>query len=191
MRFTLSPSSAAPAVVDAVLPLDAAKAHVRVLDDDSDELIAALAGAAIDAVQQYTGKRLTAQTVTWRGDFAELMPMGVGPVTAITTVKYWNSDGVEVTLAPGSALIAPGDRIEAALSLGGWPATDGRRGAVTITLTAGYADGAAECASLIAAAKLLLGHLFINRESVITGTIAVETPMGFEALCAPYRDIRI
>ena len=144
MRFTLSPSSAVPAVVDAVLPLDAAKAHVRVLDDDSDELIAALAGAAIDAVQQYTGKRLTAQTVTWRGDFAELMPMGVGPVTAITTVKYWNSDGVEVTLAPGSALIAPGDRIEAAPSLGGWPATDGRRGAVTITLTAGYADAAAE-----------------------------------------------
>lgn len=190
MRFTLSPSAATPDVVDAVLPLDMAKAHLRVLDDDSDELIAALSGAAIDAVQQYTGKRLTEQTVTWRGDFAASMPMGVGPVTVITTVKYWNSDSVETTLATGSALIAPGDRIEAAPSLSGWPATDGRRGAVTITLQAGYADPT-ECASLVAAAKLLLGHLFLNRESVVTGTIAVELPMGFEALCAPYRGIRI
>jgi uncharacterized phiE125 gp8 family phage protein len=178
-------------VIDAVLPLAAAKAHVRVLDNDSDTLIAALSGAAIDAVQQYTGKRLTQQTVIWRGDFADAMPMGVGPVTEITTVKYWNSAGVEVTLAPAGVLILSGDRIEAAPSLGGWPATDGRSDAVTITLKAGYTDPATECASLIAAAKLLLGHLFINRESVVTGMTAIETPMGFEALCAPYRDIRI
>lgn len=38
-----------------------------------------------------------------------------------------------------------------------------------------------------AACLLKLGHLFANREEVVTGTIATELPMASKALLMPYR----
>jgi len=38
-----------------------------------------------------------------------------------------------------------------------------------------------------AACLLKLGHLFANREEVVTGTIATELPQGSKALLTPYR----
>lgn len=44
------------------------------------------------------------------------------------------------------------------------------------------------CNDLVRAAILLtLGHLYANREEVVTGTIATELPMGSRTLLAPYR----
>ena len=38
-----------------------------------------------------------------------------------------------------------------------------------------------------AACLLILGHLYANREDVVTGTIATEMPKGSEALLTPHR----
>lgn len=38
-----------------------------------------------------------------------------------------------------------------------------------------------------AACLLILGHLYANREDVVTGTIATELPKGSKALLTPYR----
>ena len=38
-----------------------------------------------------------------------------------------------------------------------------------------------------AALLLMLGHLYANREDVITGPIATNLPMGSRSLLAPYR----
>ncbi|WP_434774718.1 head-tail connector protein [Pseudomonas oryzihabitans] len=38
-----------------------------------------------------------------------------------------------------------------------------------------------------AACLLILGHLFANREDVVTGTISTEIPMGSRHLLAPFR----
>lgn len=40
---------------------------------------------------------------------------------------------------------------------------------------------------VLAAVLLIVGHLYGNREDVITGTIATELPQGSRALLAPYR----
>ena len=37
-----------------------------------------------------------------------------------------------------------------------------------------------------AAALLIVGHLYENREAVVIGTIATDLPMGVELLLAPY-----
>jgi hypothetical protein len=37
------------------------------------------------------------------------------------------------------------------------------------------------------ACLLILGHLYANREDVVTGTIATELPRGSQALLTPYR----
>ncbi|WP_313489172.1 head-tail connector protein [Stutzerimonas nitrititolerans] len=41
--------------------------------------------------------------------------------------------------------------------------------------------------SITAACLLILGHLYANREDVVTGTIATDLPMGSQALLTPYR----
>ena len=41
--------------------------------------------------------------------------------------------------------------------------------------------------SIKAACLLNLGHLYANREDVVTGTIATEMPMGSRALLTPHR----
>lgn len=41
--------------------------------------------------------------------------------------------------------------------------------------------------SIQSACLLKLGHLFANREEVVTGTIATELPQGSKALLTPYR----
>jgi len=38
-----------------------------------------------------------------------------------------------------------------------------------------------------AACLLILGHLYANREDVVTGTIATELPQGSKALLTPHR----
>ncbi|MDZ7863379.1 head-tail connector protein [Acidovorax sp.] len=42
-------------------------------------------------------------------------------------------------------------------------------------------------AAIKAAILLLVGHLFANREDVVTGTIASNLPMGSRVLLQPYR----
>jgi len=42
-------------------------------------------------------------------------------------------------------------------------------------------------AAITAACLLKLGHLFANREEVITGTTAAELPLASKSLLAPYR----
>lgn len=41
--------------------------------------------------------------------------------------------------------------------------------------------------SIIAACLLKVGHLFANREEVVTGTIATELPLASKSLLMPYR----
>ena len=44
------------------------------------------------------------------------------------------------------------------------------------------------CTDLVRAAMMLtLGHLYANREDVVTGTISTALDMGSRALLAPYR----
>lgn len=42
-------------------------------------------------------------------------------------------------------------------------------------------------AAITAAVLLIGGHLFENREAVVTGTIATSLPFAVESLLAPYR----
>ena len=44
-------------------------------------------------------------------------------------------------------------------------------------------------ASIDQAVLLLIGHWFANREAVLSGTVAVELPLAFDALVAPHRNI--
>ncbi|OZI31737.1 hypothetical protein CAL29_28100 [Bordetella genomosp. 10] len=48
-------------------------------------------------------------------------------------------------------------------------------------------DGIVANGSLLAAVRLTLGHLYANREAVITGVTVTELPLGVPDLLRPYR----
>ena len=185
MIFELDAGPVPAGYGDGILSLDMAKAHLRVLDDNEDELIAAFRDAAIDMVEHYTGLFLGERTgVVWTGDgFSDRMLLGRGPRPVVTAFSYAGASGAIALEADKYRLFGHG-RIGPAFGLC-WPSDS--TGAVTITFSAGFADVAQEAPSLVTAVKLMLGHLFMNREAVMSGAAANELPLGFKAMCDLHR----
>jgi uncharacterized phiE125 gp8 family phage protein len=180
---------------EAILPLADCRAHLRVGDDDSEnDLIAVLRDAAIDMVERYINRPLSPRQHQWRGRFGsphQMMP-GLNPINSIETINYMNSAGVSVSVPATNARVAHYRMFAPAIGID-WPSDQADvSDPVTITFMAGYdpagISGVAAPRGLIVAALMMAGHFYKNRESVVTGTIMEELPLGFEALCHPHRD---
>jgi len=186
MLFTLTPVDIVEGYGEGILSLADAKAHLGVLANDYDDLIALLRDASIDAVEKYCNVRLgrtTGMVARFEG-FGPGMRMGVGPEATVdvTGVSYIDSDGEAASVDAGGWRLDVLGRVIPAVNAS-WPTT---YGPVTVTFTAGYTD-ANRPAGLLQAAKMMLAHLFIQREAVIIGTIASEAPLGFVWLCNRHR----
>jgi len=180
---------------EALLPLDLCKVHLRADSgsQDEDDLIAALRDASIEFVERYCSVRLReTEGQVWRAEgFPTLdsrpLVLGVRPVSEITDVTWRSGAGEVVQGAAGDIRVtAQGDLLPA----GGcrWPR--GVSGGVEITFTAGYPAGQAP-ASLLAAVRMFLGHLYKHREAVTDRGAEAEVPLGVRQLCAPFRRIVI
>lgn len=189
MIYELAPFAKPEGYGEGIVSVADAKAHLSIDAevDEFDALIAALRDAAVDMVERYCGVRLAPCTdLVWK---AESLParlsLGVRPVTAVTEFAYLDSTNTEQSFDVSKLRIAalgelrpvPGET---------WPA--GVAAGVTITFDAGFDDGTRP-AALVHAVKMFLAHLFLNREAVVTGTIAADIPLGFQALCAAYRPV--
>lgn len=173
-----------------ILPLADAKSHLRVQSDDFDGDIAYFRDAALDAVSQFTGKSLYPRAFEWRGAFADVVELGTELVTGITAIAYLDSAGAAQAMDPALVRLGVHGRIHP-MPGQSWPGdVAAGEGVVTITFTAGYAPGDVPSA-LIAAAKLMIGTLFMQRETIVMSAIEAEFPGGFESLCRPYRLVRV
>ena len=186
MLFTLTPVDLVEGYGEGILSLADAKAHLGELSNDFDSLIEVLRDAAIDAVEKYCNVRLNRienMQARFEG-FGPGMRLGVGPdaTVAVTAISYIDGDGEQADLDTGDWRLDVLGRIIPAVG-GGWPIT---YGPVTVTFTAGYTD-ANRPAGLVQAARMMLAHLYIQREAVITGTISSEAPLGFVWLCDRHR----
>lgn len=172
------------------------KAHCRVDDTDSDDVLQLLLNAAIDHLDGWSGilgRCLVTQS--WRQDFdrfCSIQRIRLGPVASITSITYYDADNVQQTLLADVYELL-NDELGAYVALKAnqnWPATYSRSAAVSITYIAG--DVAAEVpASIKAAINLLVSHWNENREAVLTGTIATELPLGVAAILAPHRKVGV
>ena len=175
---------------DRILPLEDCKAHLRVMNDSEDALIAVLRDAAIEYVERYCGVKLGPVTgMTWR---AEAFPstgisLAVRPVKAVTSIAW--QDGSAEAVVGDVADFRVSESGELLPVVGGsWP--PGVGGEIVVTFDAGYAEGAAP-PSLLHAVRLMLGHLWLNREAVVAGPVSGEVPLGVSALCSPFRRVMI
>ena len=152
------------------ITLAEAKRHLRIDHDDEDTLIAMWIQAAREMVEGYTGRRLVDQTVRvrfdcWPADGVIRLP--VEPVSAVTSVKYYDADGTEQTLSAilyQTWLDHSPPLVLAAADGTAWPTLQsGKAGAVTVTVTTGYGDAEVVPAMAKVAMLEILGSWDENR----------------------------
>ena len=173
-----------------------AKSHMKVDVSDDDTLIAGLVKAARIQIEKMT--RLALMPQTW-DMVLDHFPNGAAPIlfpkpplVNVSSVTYIDAAGAEQTLTTHQVdtLSTPG-RITPAVEAT-WPETQaGKLNAVTIRFKAGHetaasptddtdADDVPETAKT--AIKMLAGHWYEHRETVVLGPGATPVPMAVEWL---------
>jgi len=181
-----------------VEPLSIAEArdHLRYEDDDCDEEILGLIEAARQKIEEWEWRAHVTQTIQLTIDAfpCDVIWVPRPRLQRVTSpIVYVDGDGATQTLAADQYQVdtrsEPG-RIRPAYGLA-WPATRDQFAAVTITYVAGYGDDAGDVPQRTKQAiKLMLGHLWRNREAVGAGRLA-EVPLTIDALLCPCHDERV
>lgn len=168
--------------------LAAAKLHCRINEEvtDEDELVTALIATAREYCEDYQNRAYIAQTLEATYDCWPRFPVELPrpPLTSVESIKYYDTDDAEYIWAlteyfvdtdnnPGRVALKYGKAVPTALLR---PIN-----AVKIRYVAG---GAAEGVSsrVKQAILLLVGHWYVNREAVLTGTISKEIEFAVHAL---------
>ncbi len=170
-----------------------AKRHLRVVHDSEDSLISLYIQAAREHVEDFTRRSLLPTRWEWvRDRFDDVIELPRPPLLSVETVSYTDSLGDTVVLDPARYRLVVGSdpgRIHPAYGTR-WPLVRTGSGDVVTRYTAGYATPALVPARAKQAMLFLVGHWFVNRESVITGTISTQLPQTVEALLWPLRYLR-
>lgn len=186
---------------------------------EEDTLLTGYIAAAREFVEQETGLTLVQRTVVEQHDgfvpqlgtpfLDEITPCTIGrtgwsnarlraplwlrswPIVSLDSVAYTDTDGTPQTLAGTRAVLGTWPAKVHPARDADWPEISPPEG-VQVTLTAGYADGAAPTMA-IQAMLLLIGHWFRNRETVVAGdrAAAVEVPQAAQDLCDKLRTVRV
>lgn len=167
--------------------LEEAKLHLRVDDDltADDELIETLISAAREYCEECLGQSFVTQT--WKL-FLDCFPsweieLPRSPLASVTHVKYLDTAGVQQTMSSSLYLVdaasKPG-RIQPIWS-GFWPTALYQTNSVEIQFVTGVALANVP-ARVKQAMKLLVGHWYANRESVIVGATSTKIEQTVDAL---------
>jgi uncharacterized phiE125 gp8 family phage protein len=176
---------------DTIITVADLKSHLRVTHTQEDTLIGALRSAAISWVEEHCNIKLGSYTA--RGYLTDWRPayFPIGPVTAITEVKYQTTADKDYTadLTTLATTLWYTDEVSqpARIAFRDYPTTyDYALTPVVVTFTAGYTTMPAP---VVHAVRLLVAHMYENRQEEITGTISTRLKFGLEALLNPFRII--
>lgn len=167
------------------ITLDEAKNHLRVDTNDDDTNILALITVARTFVEDATGRAFITRVFicTFDGWPRGVLRLPRSKATVINWVKYLDNLDAEQTVDP--SVYSFDLRTEPArvfVKVGQWwPPIIPRPSVVRVSFAAGAADASGVDKRDITAMKLVLGHLYENREAGIVGTIADLLPMGIKA----------
>ena len=162
------------------------KQHLRIDIDDEDQLLQAYIDAATAFVERDAEIALLTQTWALRLDCFPpwTIELRRPPVASVSSVVYLASDGTSTTLAASTyrldAYSRPPRLTPAYNEV--WPDTYPVTNAVTITFVAGETSRATIPAAAKQAIRLLCGHWYRNRETVVsTGAVPQELTLAYGA----------
>lgn len=167
----------------ATLPVTADEVKLRLRIDAADDAtdVALLIAAATDHVEKYCNTPLISRTVEVKCDsFADMAYLPVAPVSAVTSIAYVDTAGVEQTL-PDTVYDLRADGLSAAIVLKPgqvWPVVQaGSR--ITLAATVGYGELPPAVKHAI---LLFIADAYAVREN---GTVPNWT--AFDSLLSNYR----
>lgn len=187
--------------------LEEARDHLRLTatgvpaSHPDDAFIKRLIQGARENAEQYMRRSIIETEFEWKfDDFPDhnaALTFPRDPVLSVESVIYSDDDNnpqslIEFTerFSDSYSYIVPSYQSD-------WPTARGHDGDVTVTFKAGYeATGspldykASVPESIKHAILLLVGHMYENREQVITGSITTEMKFGYERLLWPHRVLK-
>lgn len=182
--------------------LSEARDHLRLVasvdtgSHPDDSTVEAYIKAATSYAEDRTNKVFAQRTFTLkRNDFERHMELPIFPVLSVDSITYIDNEGANQTMDASNYQTIT-DRIPALIKLEDVPSVDeDTLNAVTITVTAGFeSDNSPPDAdkipdSIKQAVKLMVGHFYENRESVVIGDSVSSVPFATDALLWPHRII--
>ena len=170
--------------------LTEAKLHLKVDITTDDTLITNLIVAATQVSEEYTNRFFINTVVNQTcSDFKELSELFKSKVSAVTHVKYYDSDNAQQTWS-SSNYVVNNEYEPCQINLvvdGSFPNIADRIDAIECRYTVGYGT-ASDVPDVIKQAILLtLGNWYENRMSVITGRTTTEMPMSAKFLLDTYK----
>lgn len=143
--------------------------------------------AATDYVQNLIGRQMITATYELRLRYwpSKHIVLPMPPLQSVTSVKYYDSDGVEQTWSSAEydhdIYNEPG-RIEPAYSYS-WPTARDQQNAITVRYVAGYGDSTSDVPIQLRLAVLQLAlHWFTKRDMMSEKQLA-PVPVHFDAMC--------
>jgi uncharacterized phiE125 gp8 family phage protein len=167
------------------------KAFLRLNDDSEQTFVTTLITIARQIVEGQTWRPLISQSWALQFDKSELnlfiSNINKAPIISIDTVSYYDTDNVLQTLSP---TLYETDIYgnPARFRLKSIPMVYDRMGALIVNFVCGYTNAAAVPQAIKQAMLLIIGHLYENRQDVVTGTQVNEIPMASRYLLEPYRN---
>ena len=179
--------------VDPVSLTDA-KHHLRVDISDDDDLITKLIGTATQHVESVTGLALIQQI--WRHyrdswPANRIIELGPTPILSVDDVVIYDADGPPSSLAAANYVIDRHSRPARLQIIGSISGPGIAINGIEIDFTAGFGQAGDDVPPPLRQAILMLvAHWYEHREAVAVGGGAA-VPSGFEALIAPYQELRL
>jgi uncharacterized phiE125 gp8 family phage protein len=172
--------------------LDEAKAQCRVDGDYEDALLTAYIQAAREHGEGMAERAFITQTIEAvfprfpSPGWPVMLPRP--PLLAVESVTYTDSAGEEQVLDHAAYAVDTVSEPGRITPVGSWPVSTN----VRVRYTAGYGDEAEDVPQCYRQGiRLLVGHWYANRESVVIGTIATNVPQAADALFGYGRIYRV
>lgn len=154
-----------------------------------DDLLNALITVARQDCEKFQRRSYLTQTwELWLDDWPDEdhIDLPLPPVQSVTSIKYYDTSDTEATFSSDDYFVdtksEPG---RVALNYGeNWPTTTLRpTNGICVTYKTGYGDERSDVPSNVKQAMLLIiGHLYENREDVVTGVVPAPIPNGAQSL---------
>lgn len=176
------------------LSLDEVKDHLRIESTDHDSYLAALIATVTDQCEQWFGRSFITQSYTfkrtrWEVEFRLPKP----PFIALTSFSYIDKDGnsTNLVLDTDYKIDTSGtSAIVYMLSDFDYPELhEDTRTPITVVYESGY-GAAADVPSMFKHYMLVIvGNLYLQRESIVVGTVVAQVQKMLSALCPNKRII--